>query len=424
MNTDDSMSVKKLMASMRAVICENGKYRLNGEVNAIRTSRFDMEVMDNFARTLHGAGFKLEEVDNLGEKHIAVVFDQWVKVRGLSNKTLQGQKSRVKMFCRWLKKPGLVRFVSEIDSRYADTHAKGFSVSTVAKESKSWRAMGVDVEALFKEAMLQDQRHAAMLMLGRAFGLRKKEMLLIKLWKSDKGDRLSIIENVAKNGRPRDVAIESGEFGGMQRRVLDYAKSKCNRSESLAWPELTLAQAERRYFHYNERLGLTKAHFGVTGHGLRAGYAEDLMLLRGILPPTLGGTKEMSNEMHRVSAKFNASKALGHNRMDITHAYYGSDKRHAKAGEILGYEFAEPMVLSQQEKAVLWVSEKPVAVEGAPEQYALSGVSAELAYITVQIMSGQNEVSRLSVGQFIEQHPIALDAVNVRVGKLGFFIQS
>lgn len=247
-------------------------------------------------------------------------------------------------------------------------------------------------------------------------------MLMTKLWRADKGSHLALTGSVTKNGRPRDIEIEDGEFGEMQRRALDYAKSKCKRSESLMWEGKTFEQAERRYFHYNSMLGLTKENLGMTGHGLRAGYAEDLMLLSGVLPPTLGGIKEMSSEMTRKAAKFNASKMLGHNRESITHSYYGSDKRFAKAGDLLGYEFAEPMVLSSKSKAVLWVSEKPVESLVDAGQFELPGETAELAYITVQIVEGGREINRMSVDQFLEKHPVAIDGLNVRVGKLGFVV--
>ena len=424
MGLDDTRAVKNLIRSMEEVVERKGRVRLNGGVASERTVRMNMEVLRSFARTLHEAGFKVEVAENIGEKHIVAVFDNWVKVRCLSNKTLQNQKSRLKMFCGWLGKPGLGRVVSTIEGRYEETHPKGFTVVNVAVESKSWRRQGIDVEALIRAAMLQDKRHAGMLMLGRAFGLRKKEMLLVKLWKADKGTHLSLTGSVTKNGRPRDIEIESGEFGEMQRRVLDFAKAQCKRSEHLGWPELSLEQSERRYFHYNSMLGLTKAHLGMTGHGLRAGFAEDLMLLKGILPPTLGGTKEMSGEMDRVAAKYNASKALGHNRLEITHAYYGSDKRLAKAGTVLGFEVGTPMQMGKDTHALVWVSEKPKLIEGGDGRYEIAGEKAELAFVTIQIIRDGAEIDRMSVEQFIDRNPLGFDALNGRLSEIGFELKA
>ncbi len=277
----DGNKLRRLIGSMEAVCEAKGRMRVNGAVASERTFRMQIDVMKQFARTLHEKGFMLESCENLGEKHINAVFDAWVHERGLSNKTLQNQKSRVKQFMHWLGKPNLADYVRQVDGRYAEKLPQGFRVKTVADESKSWRGAQVDLDELFRKAKALDSRYAAMLMLERAFGLRKKEVLLIKLWKADKGDKLELVGEITKNGRYREVAIREGEYGQMQREILDYAKGKCRRWESMAWPDVTLAQAEQRYYGLNRQLGLTKKDMGMTGHGLRAGHAEDIMLLRG-----------------------------------------------------------------------------------------------------------------------------------------------
>jgi hypothetical protein len=156
----------------------------------------------------------------------------------------------------------------------------------------------------------------------------------------------------------------------------------------------------------------------MTGHGLRAGYAEDLMLLSGILPSVLGGVTEMSTREHRNIVKLKTSDAMGHNRMQITHAYYGKDKRFAKAGELLGDQIGEPLVLSKKVKALLWISEKPTQVDGQG-RYDLSSELVALAFITVQLVEGDQEIGRLSMDQFLEEHPVAFEAVASRLSTVG-----
>lgn len=414
----DSNKTKRLIASMEAVCEVHGRMRVNGAVASERTFRMQKEVMRQFARTLHEAGYMLEDCGNLGEKHVNAVFDAWVE-KGLSNKTLQNQKSRVKQFCHWLGKKNLADHVSGIDGRFMEKMPQGFRVKTVAHESKSWRGAGVDLKELFRKAKAEDARFAAMLLMERAFGLRKKEVLLTNPWRAGRAESLNVRENIAKGGKARAIEFRDGEFGKMQHRVLEYAKQYCKRWETMAWPELSFKQAERRYFYLCERVGLTKEACGMTGHGLRAGFAEDMMLLDGILPSVLGGVTEMSTRAQRNISKLKTSQAMGHNRMQITHAYYGKDTRHAKAGALLGYQAGEPLVLSKDAKALLWVSEKPVEVEGAPGTYELRGEAVELAYVTVQIVKGSEEVARLSMNQFLDEHPVAFDAVATRLLTIG-----
>lgn len=416
---EDGVKVKSLIASMEVVCEAHGRTRLNGAVASERTFRLQLEVMKNFARTLHAAGYLLEDCKNLSEKHLNAVFDAWVK-KGNLEKTLQNQKSRVKQFLKWQGKPELARYVSEIERRYPEEFPKGFRVRTVADHSKSERGVGVDVNELIRAALRNDCRHGAMLMMERAFGLRRKEALLARLWKADKGDHLELIGSVTKNGRARIIPLQPGEYGKKQREYLDYAKSLIKRTESLAWPDLTLKQAERRYYGCNEAIGLTKRELGITGHSLRAGFAEDLMLLAGLLPASMGGTKEMSDKEVRRRQKLKTSEALGHSRLVITHAYYGQDKRFAKAGELLGYKFGPPITGHGIDgRVVLWVSEKPVALEGVLGQYELPGEKAELAVVTVQFVDGDLETGRMSVRQFLDAHAGSQADLEVRLNLLG-----
>lgn len=416
----DSRKTKRLIESIEEVCEAHGRRRVNGAVASERTFRMQMEVMKQFARTLHEKGLMIESADNLGEKHIAAVFDSWVLERGLSNKTLQNQKSRVKQFFRWLSKPNLVDYVGNVDERYADRLPGGFKVKTVATESKSWRGADVDLKELFHRAMSVDSRYAAMLMLQRAFGLRKKEALLIKPWKADKGDKLELVESITKNGRYREVALRDGEYGVMQRRILEYAKSKCRRWESMAWPDVTLLQAEQRYYGLNRQIGLTKNDLGLTGHGLRAGHAEDVMLLGGMLPATMGGTQSMSSENTRKAARYDASRTLGHNREIITSAYVGSESRKPKAGASLGHRFGDPIKgFGITGEVLLWVSEKPEPVEGDLWQFTLTKEKAQVAYVTAQVMNEGVEVDRLNVRQLVRAFRGTFGEVEDRMQTIG-----
>jgi len=421
MQDKDPLVTKRFITTLERICEEYGRTRVNGATASERTFRMQVEVMKQFARTLHGLGLMVEMPHNLGIKHIDAVFDEWVNERQLSVKTLQNQKSRIKQFFKWIDKPQLVEYVGRIEERYADQYPKGWRVQTVAVQSKSWRGSGVDIEALISKALAIDSRYGAMLMLERAFGLRKKEVLLIKPWKADKGTYLDVASEIAKNGRHRTVEIRPGEYGAMQRRLLNFAKSICQKHEFLGWPDLTLKQSETRYYSLAKRVGLTKEHAGMTGHGIRAGHAEDILLLQGVLPSTMGGTKAMTSELQRMAAKYDASRTLGHNRIEVTGAYVGSDTSRPKKDVPLGWALGPPIEWGGDDITVqLWVSEEPRPIEGQEGWFELAPHQAQVAYITAQVLDKEGaEIDRLNVKQLIRKKLELFAGVESRLERIG-----
>ena len=312
----------KLIASVNLAVRTKGSERVNGKVASLRTQEFTCQVMRESSRRLHKLGFYLADISGLQDKHIKALVSDWHQ-QGLSNKTIQNQFSRIKIFCGWIGLGHLIR-AGGVPGYLPEVEAKTLRVSTVADASKSWSMNGIDIPDKIRQARLQDQRHAHMLLLGIAFGLRKKEMLRIKLWKSDKGNTLDIDGSVAKNGRFRSIGLEAGAFGAAQRWALDEAKKVCGKSETLGWPGLSIKQAENRYYHFNKKLGLTKFDCGATGHGVRAEYAENLLLLRGLMPPTLGGSVAQMSKVERDDILLDTQNKMGHGDLHTASAYFGS----------------------------------------------------------------------------------------------------
>ena len=288
-----SEKLQRLLNSVKKVVLEKSSERINGKVSSLRTQEIAEQVMANCAKRLHKLGFYLESVDGLSRKHIDALVQDWYNGDKLSAKTIQNQFSRLKIFCGWIGKAGIISPQGAI-GHLPGVEAAELKVSTVAKKSKSWSANGIDVQQKIREAIANDVRHGAMLLMAVAFGLRKKEQLKIQLLKADKGTHLEIDGSVGKNGKFRAIPLECGtpeldEFGAGQRWALNEAKKVCKRNETLGWPELTYKQSENRYYGYMRKLGLTKFDEGVTAHGLRAEYAENMLILRGLIPPSLGG---------------------------------------------------------------------------------------------------------------------------------------
>jgi site-specific recombinase XerC len=310
------------MRSAEVVVSRAAGLRTNGQVASIRTQEYSLQVIRETCRRLHTLGFYLADVNGLSRKHIDAVVGSWHS-QGLTNKTMQNQFSRIKIFVGWLGKPWLVSEEGAI-GHLPGVDPKSLKVRTIADASKSWTENGIDLADVIKRATSEDPRLGAMLTLGIAFGLRKKEMLRIKPWKADKGISLEIDGSVAKNGRYRNIAFEAEEFGQAQRLALDQAKRICRKYDTLGWPGLSFKQAENKYYYHLKRLGITKFDSGVTGHGLRAEFAENILLLHEITPATLGGQKGQVSkaELDRVLKEI--SDKMGHSDLHAIGAYFGT----------------------------------------------------------------------------------------------------
>ena len=327
--------VGKLIETADAVVDAHGGLRTNGKVSSLRTQEYTKQVMRESCRRLHRLGFYLENVSGLGAKHIEALVKDWHRQK-LSNKTMQNQYSRVKIFCGWLGRPGIVDNTGVGVSAYLpEVDATELKVRTYTETSKSWSGNGIDVTKKIEEALLQDERHENMLRLILAFGLRKKEVLRIKLWSADKGRSLDIEGPVAKNGKFRSEPIdETTEYGKFQRWCLDQAKKISGKYKEFGWPGLEYKQSENRYYHFMKCIGATKADIGVVGHGLRAEFFENQAMLRGMLPPVLGGTNhQLSREdIKRINTE--VSQLGGHDDTHTISSYYGSLRKFPKSNDI------------------------------------------------------------------------------------------
>lgn len=78
------------------------------------------------------------------------------------------------------------------------------------------------------------------------------------------------------------------------------------------------------------KIGINKVMAEVTGHGLRAQFAENAALLKDLIPPTLGGTPGQMPREDLDLTRLQVSELLGHSRKSITGAYYGSFGRETK----------------------------------------------------------------------------------------------
>lgn len=291
-----------------------------GDTNSIRTQEATHEVMKNVFNRLYSLGFQLEDFKNIQRRHIEkLVADWWAS--GVQPKTIKNYLSIVRKCTAWIDKPTLVPSQNALAFFLPNVDQIFLKVSALATKSKSWSEQGIDIVEKIREADAICVRFGAMLRLALAFGLRRKEQIRCIPSLSDGGNKLLLRGSVSKSGRDRDIEI----VDPFQRYALDHAKKIARRGEALGWPRMTYKQAVN---HYNyllaKKLGITGANADCVGHGLRAEFSENLAMLLGFVPPTLGGSADQLPTEVIKQIQSQVTRAMGHNRVEITSAYYGS----------------------------------------------------------------------------------------------------
>lgn len=196
-----------------------------------------------------------------------------------------------------------------------------FTINRNATHDKSWAGNDVDFLEIYEKMYAMDPVAARLLVAMKTFGLRLKESLRLQPHEVDGGNSLLLTKGT-KTGRARQLEFEvfdEDDFRGVLDELKDEVAPECH----LAWSNRNLAQAKDRMRYLAKKLGLTKKQLGVTYHGLRTDFAIDwLKKLAGAEAPVRGGLalnyKELSAVRHKIM------DALGHHRLEITGAYYGS----------------------------------------------------------------------------------------------------
>lgn len=316
---------------LEALISANVGKRVNGNVASGKTQKTRGEVLRTCFNNLWDLKYKITNPANLETRHVKALCESWHE-KGIANKTIQGRLSNLRIMGGWIGKPNLVKSVYDY---LPDVPKAELRTKTAAEKSKSWAEHDIDLVQKFYQADMLDRRFGVMLKMELAFGLRRDEVLQFKPHKSDEGTKIRIYE--AKGGRLRIVDIVSEG----QRYVLNLAKAICSsKLQPLGWLQnkdgnpTTLEQNERRYNDLMQRIGITKYDAGVTGHGLRAQFAENLALHSKLIPATLGGTRGQMSKDDLDLKRAQVSEQLGHSRISVTSAYYGSFGRNVTLDEV------------------------------------------------------------------------------------------
>ncbi len=305
-----------IRAQIQVLIEELGAHHIHDHKRvAYRTIKARAYVVHAFLTTIRAQGFHIKNIMNLDQRHIAAAVSVWAK-EGLAAPTIQTRLSVLRWLTKAIGKRGMV-----FDPGYYGLDSSVTERTYVATVDKSWSAHSVVSSEIVAKATEIDRWVGMQADLMRVFGLRVLEAIQMIPSHSDQGSTLKVEEGT-KGGRTRTVEIRTEE----QRTVLEAAKRLAAESprKTMCQPRMSLPQAKRRlYYVMSEKLGISKAELGVTPHGLRHEYANDLYEKQsGRKSPVRGGGPILDRAADDV-ARGKVTSDLGHKRLGITSAYLG-----------------------------------------------------------------------------------------------------
>lgn len=316
-------------AQLAEILKEHSRYREGHKKGDMRrkasyaTQRNVGNGLFRMFRQLHELGYPLNNPRNVESKHLRVWWE-WMEEchesGDLSSSTIQGYVSYLRKFLGWIGKPDLIE---RSGVQFKNPQCGVRSQNT--DHDKSWEAAGLDLGQLIDQALDIAPWVAVAMLAQAAFGLRRKEAICLRPAADYGGDGLLHISRGTKGGRYRVVPL----YTHWQYEVLAFLIAYCRRygraEGHIGDPDRTLDRNLRHYSYVlGRRLGINKDLAGVTGHGLRAGFACRMLEAFGIRPPVRGGNVLSADPSAADLAYHHTTEALGHSRRHVAGAYVGA----------------------------------------------------------------------------------------------------
>jgi len=259
-------------------------------------------ILELIANQLQAMGFKHMHATSLKGKHVGALVARW-HTEGIAPGTFKNRMAQL----RWLaEKNGTPKIIAPSNDAYQIPER--VYVTNVSK------AIELDRGRL---ARINDPYTHLSLELQQAFGLRRKESIMMQPAWADRGDRLVLMAGWTKGKREREIPIRTAE----QRRVLDKAKQLVGNG-SLIPKGTRYVEQLKRFETQCQKVGIHHVH------GLRHRYAQERYReLTGWQCPANGGpkSKELTSEHKAIDreARTTISQELGHGREQVTSIYLG-----------------------------------------------------------------------------------------------------
>lgn len=268
-----------------------------------------------------------------------------------------GYATYTRHLARWIGKAHMVLVFNE---------ALGKDVckrTLITERDKSWEAAKVDIDKKIIEVAKIERWVGLALWCQHNFGHRKNEALMFqplddirpvhvsadtaqydkkgRLVKRDMtelhwsewvaGVDIAIVRGT-KGKRPRVVNIAADNDVAKQAAytILQEMRNFGDR-DSFGPPHFTLKQNASRYDRVLQYCGITQKDLGITGHGLRAGFAITMLEGYDITPTVRGGDGQHADPVKQRQAYKATTEAMGHGRISVIGAYAGSTTPQAAA---------------------------------------------------------------------------------------------
>ncbi len=285
----------------------------------IKTEELYIVQMRVMVRQLSDLNMPIQNLGEFSPRHV-VALTRFYEAEGLSASSLQKKNTVLRRFGTWMGKPDMAPRLKDLVS---DPSRAMRSYSAV--ESKTWTNQGVDPEEIFRRMDLECRVAGLHLRLQHAYGLRPREVVMLKPLNADQGKNLFVTDG-SKGGRARMVPIDTPR----KRELLEQAKEIARgnaRGVLSAKPGMSLTQAINRYYNLARKVGVGRGQgkLGVTLHGLRHEFAGSLYKqITGVAAPVNGGRLEDQEQARRALQI--TSEQLGHSRKHAGAAYLGSQR--------------------------------------------------------------------------------------------------
>ena len=266
-------------------------------------TRADRErILDLIANQLQEMGFKHMHATSLKAKHAAALVARW-HAEGIAPGTFKNRMAQL----RWLaEKNGTPKIIARTNDAYGI--ADRVYVTNISK------AIELDLDRL---ARITDPYTQLSLKLERAFGLRRKESIMIRPAWADRGDRIVLKDSWAKGKREREIPIRNAE----QRQLLDEVKLFAGNG-GLIPKAMRYVEQVKRFETQCNKVGIHHVH-GLRHHYAQTRYRE----LTGWECPANGGpkSKQLTPEQKEIDrdARMTITQELGHGRLQVVAQYVG-----------------------------------------------------------------------------------------------------
>ncbi|MDR5776895.1 MULTISPECIES: integrase domain-containing protein [unclassified Caballeronia] len=292
----------------------HSRTRVTSKPLSVKTQGYRLQKLCRSFVELRENGFALQSPWSVKEKHIRFLVNLWIGKKQSAG-TIENKLTYLRAFAGWVSKPNLVGTLAD----YVDRKEHGLIRTYAALEDKSWEGNRVDAVAKINEIAGTDSVVAMQLKLQAAFGLRVEESFLLRPKESIRRDGLLSVTRGTKGGRDRVVPMQ------LQMAVLEDAMQFCNTLTGSTIPDgYTKTQWKNRYYEVLKQHGVTKAGLGVTSHGLRHQYLQQMYeMLTGVPAPVKGTGEKADIKRHREAMK-QVVEAAGHSRPDKANAYVAS----------------------------------------------------------------------------------------------------